>query len=81
MAVACDAKSITATAESYASLSERDLLVVQTYLLAVIANGTAGTTTNPKQLVALAAAFYAIDGMIPEVQAYLLCATANAVGA
>jgi hypothetical protein len=62
-------------------MSERELLVVQTYLLAQLANSTAGTTTDPKQLVALAAAFYAIDGMIPEVQAYLLCATASASGA
>jgi hypothetical protein len=81
MAVACDPKSVAASAEPFDALSERDLLVVQTYLLAQLANSTAGTSTNPKTLVALAAAFYAIDGMIPEVQGYLLCSIAQAVGA
>ena len=52
MAVACDATSLAAGAAPFDRMSERELLVVQTYLLAQLANSTAGTTTDPKQLVA-----------------------------
>jgi hypothetical protein len=57
------------------------LPVVQTYLLAQIANALNGTSTDPNTLAQLAVPFLKLEGIQQEVQAFLLCQIAQASGA
>lgn len=81
MPISCDAALLAAGAAGFDRLSERELLVVQTYLLALISNGLAGTSLDPQVLITAAAKFQEIEGMIPAVHCYELCQIASASGA
>lgn len=81
MSISCDAALLAAGAAGFDRLSERELLVVQTYLMAYCANQLAGNTLDPQQLITAAAKFQEIEGMTPAVQCYELCQIASAVGA
>jgi hypothetical protein len=68
--MACDPNSITTAAKCFQCLSHEQQLMVQAYLLAVIA----GASTDPKVLVVAAAKFQSLsEKELLMVQAYLLC--------
>ena len=83
MAITCTAASLAAAAVDFDRLSDRELIVVQTYLLAqinVALNPTAPTTA--KGLEALAVSFAGVSAeSIMEIADYLLCQIASAAGA
>lgn len=68
--MACDPNTLTTAAKCFQCLSHEQQLMVQTYLLAVIA----GASTNPETLVVAAKQFQALsEKELLMVQAYLLC--------
>jgi hypothetical protein len=68
--MACDPNTLTTAAKCFQCLSHEQQLMVQAYLLAVIA----GASTNPNVLVKAAAPFQALsEKELLMVQAYLLC--------
>ena len=69
----CTAQSLTNAAKSFESLSERESLAVQTYLLAVIAGGS----TDPATLLASAKCFCLDRKKLMQIQDYLLCQIVN----
>jgi hypothetical protein len=74
VAQSCDPSDLAAASKCFCGLSDRELLEVQTYLLAVIAGGS----TDPSALAASAKAFGGLpDGVLTQVQAYLACQIAG----
>lgn len=70
MAVSCDPKDLVIAAKCFQCLSHQQQLMVQAYLLAVIAGGS----TDPSVLVKSASQFQSLDEKeLAMVQAYLLC--------
>lgn len=68
--MACDPNTLTTAAKCFQCLSHEQQLMVQAYLLALIA----GASTNPEVLIAAAAPFQALsEKQLLMVQAYLLC--------
>ena len=56
-------------------------MIIQTYLLAQIANTLAGTSTDPSVLANAARCFDCASSNLAAIQVYLLCQIANASGA
>jgi hypothetical protein len=83
MAINCAAASLAVAAIDFDRLSDRELMVVQTYLLAQIANGVnTALPTDAKTLQASAVAFAGLSNeSLLEMHAYLLCQIASASGA
>lgn len=72
----CDAQSLETAAAGFERLSDHDLLVVQTYLLAQIAGGS----TDPRTLLASAVKFEACSEQdLMAIQTYLLCTATGGV--
>lgn len=68
--MACDPNTLTTAAKCFQCLSHEQQLMVQAYLLALIA----GASTDPNVLVKAAAQFQALsEKELLMVQAYLLC--------
>jgi hypothetical protein len=68
--MACDPNALTTSAKCFQCLSHEQQLMVQAYLLALIA----GASTDPKVLVVAAAPFQSLsEKELLMVQAYLLC--------
>jgi hypothetical protein len=75
MPIACTAPALSEAAKCFQCLTPRQLEVVQTYLLAVIAAGS----PDPKVLMAEAKCFDCLTPkQIKDVGLYLLCQIANA---
>lgn len=77
----CDPASLVASAVGFDRLSERELTVVQTYLLAQLLTALNGAAVDAKTLVAAAVSYEAISGDHAAVHDYLLCQIATASGA
>lgn len=68
--MACDPNTITTAAKCFQCLSHEQQLMVQAYLLSLIA----GASTDPNVLVVAAAKFQSLsEKELLMVQAYLLC--------
>ncbi len=74
MPVVCTAAALAESAKCFQCLEPEQKQWIDTYLLAVIAGGS----LDPNVLSLAAAPFKGIqDGMIPRLQAYLLCQIVN----
>lgn len=70
MAVSCAPEDLAKASTCFQCLDAKQMAMVQTYALAVIA----GVGTNPETLLAAAAQFQSLDDkQLKMVQAYLLC--------
>ncbi len=70
----CTAAALAESAKCFQCLEPEQKRWIDTYLLAVIAGGS----LDPNVLSKAAATFKGIqDGMVPKVQAYLLCQIVN----
>lgn len=74
MAVTCDPKILANDARCFARcIPQGGHAAIQTYLLALVANNLAGTSTDPNTLANLASGFRKVDGFQVAIQDYLLC--------
>lgn len=74
MAVTCDPQTLANDARCFARcIPQGGHAAVQTYLLALVANNLAGTSTDPNTLANLASGFRKVDGFQVAIQDYLLC--------
>lgn len=79
MMIECNANTLADSAQCLSGCLGRDqLLAIEVYLLAVMAN----QSTDPKDLISQAGQIYCCvpAGMYPAIQAYLLCQIANGGG-
>lgn len=82
MAVTCTGTALAAAAVDFDRLSDRELQVAQTYLLAKMANSlNSAIATDAKSVQNLAAAFSGVsDRALAEAQVALLCQLASVLG-
>lgn len=78
MAISCETNDLLAVASCMQCLEPVQHLMVQTYLLALIA----GASTDPNVLIELAKGFQRVPpAVLQQIEVYLLCQIADAAGA
>lgn len=78
MAVNCDPSSLANAATCFFECVPDGMQkAIQTYLISQIANAQLGISTNPQDLMTLAAPFQVTRGLEDQIIIYLLCQLAN----